>query len=85
MHQIQLRQMLRDADVAFAIVPIVRKHLLSLEQTAEVLSACGVDRPINVARLAVARLRVASLQKNPPRFKTMNVPRVDPVVSGHLL
>jgi hypothetical protein len=60
MHQIQLRQILRDADVACAILPIVRKHLLTVEQTAEALLACGVDRPVNVAHIAMAGMRVAS-------------------------
>ncbi len=59
MHQIQFRQILRDADVACAILPIVRKHLLTLEQTAEALLACGVDRPTNVAHLTMARMSVA--------------------------
>ena len=60
MHQIQFRQILRDADVACAILPIVRKHLLTVEQTAEALLACGVERCANVARLAMARMIVAS-------------------------
>jgi hypothetical protein len=41
-------------------LPIVRKHLLTVEQTAEALLACGVDRPANVAHLAMAGMRVAS-------------------------
>ena len=60
MHQIQLRQIMRDAEVAYAIQPIVRKHLLTMGETADALRACGVERAGNVARIAVTDIGVGS-------------------------
>jgi hypothetical protein len=54
MHLIQFREMMRDAEVAYAIHPIVRKHLLTVEDTTKVLTACGVPRAAKVARITSA-------------------------------
>jgi hypothetical protein len=65
MHLIQFRQILRDAEIAYAIHPIVRKHLLTVEDTTKALMACGVARAANVAQIASGRLlntNLASLQ-----------------------
>ena len=35
---------MRDAEVAYAIHPIVRKYLLSVKDTTKALIACGVPR-----------------------------------------
>lgn len=40
---------MRDAEVAYAIHPIVRKYLLSVEDTTKALIACGVPRAANVS------------------------------------
>jgi hypothetical protein len=42
---------MRDAEVAHAIHPIVRKYLLTAEETTEALLACGVPRAANVAQI----------------------------------
>ncbi len=52
MHHIQLREIIRDADVAYAIHPIVVKHHLSVEDTTKALVACGIARAVNVAQIA---------------------------------
>ena len=52
MHLIQFREIMRDAEVAYAIHPIVRKYLLSVEDTTKALIACGVPRAANVAQIA---------------------------------
>jgi hypothetical protein len=45
---------MRDAEVAYAIHPIVRKYLLTLEDTTKALIACRVPRAANVAQIASA-------------------------------
>ena len=52
MHLIQFREIMRDAEVAYAIHPIVRKYLLSVKDTSKALTACGVPRAANVAQIA---------------------------------
>ena len=42
---------MRDAEVAYAIHPIVRKYLLTVEDTTKALIACGVPRAANVAQI----------------------------------
>ena len=54
MHLIQFREIMRDAEVAYAIHPIVRKYLLTVEDTTKALIACGVPRAANVAQIASA-------------------------------
>ena len=54
MHLIQFREIMRDAEVAYAIHPIVRKYLLSVTDTTKALIACGVPRAANVAQIASA-------------------------------
>jgi hypothetical protein len=44
MHHIQFREIMRDAEVAHAIYPIVLKYHLSAENTTKALLACGVSR-----------------------------------------
>lgn len=51
MHHIIFQQILRDAAVATAIAPIVQKHFLTFESTADALSQLNVPRPANVARI----------------------------------
>jgi hypothetical protein len=55
MHLIQFREIIRDAEVAYAIRPIVRKYLLTVEETTKALLASGVSRAANVAQIATAR------------------------------
>jgi hypothetical protein len=45
---------MRDAEVAYAIHPIVRKYLLTVADTTIALIACGVPRAANVAQIANA-------------------------------
>jgi len=54
MHLIQFREIMRDAEVAHAIHPIVRKYLLTVKDTTKALIACGVPRAANVAQIASA-------------------------------
>ena len=66
MHQIQFREIMRDAEVAYAIHPIVRKYLLTAEDTTKALIACGVPRAANVAQITTGRflnIDLPSLQK----------------------
>ena len=51
MHLIQFREMMRDAEVAYAIHPMMRKYLLTVEDTTEALIACGVPRAANIAKI----------------------------------
>jgi hypothetical protein len=54
MHSIQFREIMRDAEVAYAIHPIVRKYLLTVEDTTKALITSGVPRAANVARITNA-------------------------------
>jgi hypothetical protein len=55
MHLIQFREIMRDAEVAYAIHPIVRRYRLSAEDTTKALIACGVPRAANVAQITTGR------------------------------
>jgi hypothetical protein len=48
-HDIQLRQMLRDAEVANAISAVVHKYRLTEERTERALTELHVPRAANVA------------------------------------
>ena len=54
MHLVRFREIMRDAEVAYAIHPIVRKHLLTVEDTTQALLAGGVPRAANVAQITNA-------------------------------
>ena len=54
MHLIQFREIMRDAEVAYAIHPIVREYLLSVKDTTNALIKCGVPRAANVAQITSA-------------------------------
>ena len=54
MHLIQFREIMRDAEVAYAIHPIVCKYLLSVKDTTKDLIKFGVPRAANVAQIASA-------------------------------
>jgi hypothetical protein len=56
MHQIQFREIMRDAQVAYAIHPIARRYLLTVKDTIKALIACGVPRAANVAQITTGRL-----------------------------
>ena len=56
MHLIQFREIMRDAEVAYAIHPIVRKYLLSVKDTTKALIACGVPRAASVAQITTGSL-----------------------------
>ena len=55
MHLIRFREIMRDAEVAHAIYPIVLKYHLSVEDTTKALLACGVSRAANVAHIIGGR------------------------------
>ena len=54
MHLIQSREIMRDAEVAYAIHPIARKHLLSVKDTTKALIARSVPRAAKIAQIASA-------------------------------
>jgi hypothetical protein len=54
MHLIQFHEIMRDAEVAYAIHPIVLKYLMTVEATTKALIACGVPRAANVAQISTA-------------------------------
>jgi hypothetical protein len=51
---------MRDAEVAYAIRPIVRKYLLTVNDTTKALIACGVPRAANVAQITCAWISIAA-------------------------
>ena len=54
MHLIEFRQVLRDAEVANAISPVVRRHHLKEEETEKVLLELRIPCAANVARISVS-------------------------------
>jgi hypothetical protein len=61
MHLTQFREIMRDAEVAHAIYPVVRKYLLTVEDTTKALIACGVPRAANVAQITTGRFLNSAL------------------------
>ena len=61
MHLIQFREIMRDAEVAHAIRPIVLKYRLTVEDTTKALLACAVSRAANVARITGRFLNIDPL------------------------
>ena len=51
MHQTEFRQILRDAEVANAISPIVHRHHLTEKETEKALLELHLPRAANVARI----------------------------------
>jgi hypothetical protein len=49
MHFIQFRQIIRDAEIAYVISPVVRRHRLSAEETEKFLLELRIPRAANVA------------------------------------
>jgi hypothetical protein len=48
-HRIEFRQIIRDAEIAYAISPVVRRHRLSAEETEKFLLELRIPRAANVA------------------------------------
>jgi hypothetical protein len=65
MHLIQFREIMRDAEVAYAIHPIVHKYRLTTEDTTKALLACAVSRAANVAQITTGRF----LNIDPPSLQ----------------
>jgi hypothetical protein len=61
-HSIEFRQIVRDAEIAYAISPIVRSHRLGAEETEKFLLELGIPRAANVAQIT-HRLVVHCSQK----------------------
>ncbi len=64
MHLKQLNEILRDADVANAIFPVVRGHRMSEEQTEQALIELDVPRAANVAGITLRALPMQPLLCN---------------------
>jgi hypothetical protein len=54
MHLIEFRQIVRDAEVANAISPVVRRHRLTESEAEKVLLELRVPRAANVARISIS-------------------------------
>jgi len=61
-HHIEFRQIIRDAEIAYAISPIVRGHRLTAEETEKFLLELRIPRAANVAKIT-HRLVVNCSQK----------------------
>ena len=67
MHLIPFREIMRDAEVAYAIHPIVLKYHLTVEETTKSLLACGVSRAANVAQITTGGF----LNIDPPSLQSV--------------
>ena len=54
MHNTEFRQIMRDAEIANAILPVVRRHHLSEADTEKALTKLSVPRAANIARISVS-------------------------------
>jgi hypothetical protein len=54
MHQVQFRQIVRDAEIANAILPVVRRHHLTEADAEKALRELDVPRAANIARISVS-------------------------------
>jgi hypothetical protein len=54
MHLIEFHQIIRDAEIANAISPVVRRHRLTEGETEKALLELHIPRAANVARISVA-------------------------------
>jgi hypothetical protein len=54
MHLIEFRQIVRDAEIANAISPVVHTHRLTEAATEKALLALRIPRAANVARITAA-------------------------------
>jgi hypothetical protein len=54
MHQIEFHQIVRDAEIANAILPVVRRHHLSEADTEKALTELHIPRAANIARISVS-------------------------------
>ena len=54
MHQIQFREIVRDAEIANAILPILTRHHLSEADLEKALRDLNVPRAANIARISVS-------------------------------
>jgi hypothetical protein len=61
-HRIEFRQIVRDAEIAYAISPVVRRHRLSAEEIEKFLLELRNPRAANVAQIT-HRLVVNGSQK----------------------
>ena len=50
-HRIAFRQIVRDAEIAYAISPVVRRHRLTEEETEKFSVELRIPRPANIARI----------------------------------
>ena len=66
MHVIQLREIMRDAEVAHAVHSIVLKYLLTVEETTKALLECGVSRAANVAQISTGSFLINRYATNRP-------------------
>jgi hypothetical protein len=66
MHVIQFREIMRDAEVAHAVHPIVLKYLLTVEETTKALLECGVSRAANVAQISTGSFLINRYATNRP-------------------
>ena len=60
MHSIAFRQIVRDAEIAYAISPIVRKHHLTTEETEKFLIELRIPRTANVAQITHRLVKASS-------------------------
>ena len=81
MHLIQFREIMRDAEIAYAIHPVVRKYLLSVKDTTKALIACGVPRAANVARITTRLdMTAANLTERKSVAKGESAPAVEAAI-----
>jgi uncharacterized membrane protein YheB (UPF0754 family) len=70
-HRIEFLQIVRDAEIAYAISPVVRRHRLTEEEIEKFLLELRIPRAANVAQIT-NRLVVNCSQKASSELATQN-------------
>jgi hypothetical protein len=65
MHVIQFREIMRDAEVAYAIHPIVFKYLLTVKETTKALLS-AVFRGLRIAQISTGSFLINRYATNRP-------------------
>ena len=52
MHHIEFKEIMREAEMAHVILPVIREHQLTEAETKEALLKLNVPRAANIARIS---------------------------------
>jgi hypothetical protein len=72
MHHIEFKEIMREAEIAHVILPVVREHRLTEAETEEALLKLNVPQAANIARICVALGLIAVRRARTLRREAVN-------------